>query len=97
MKVHVVIAPHDDELVAGFDELREGAEDLGMMPGDLTQLVDRVIHRAPQSESVLLLGRLGANTGARRRDTHADEIDEVAGDHESPRSSLFATLAIPVE
>ena len=85
-----MVAVNQRERVAARHERRQRGEHLGVALGNAAQLEACMIGRAAQTVTLLLDGQRGVH----RRvgpDGHADEVDEVAGDHQAPaRAELLA-------
>ena len=85
VELDVVVAVQHRERVAVGDELAELVEHLGVTRGDATQLEPRVILGAADAVATLLGRQLGLERlVVPRVDRHADEVDEVSGDHDPP-------------
>ncbi len=65
MKVHVVVAAHEDEGVALGHEAGEAVEDQGMAACDGAHLLDGVVAGASEAVLALLFGQRGLEHGLR--------------------------------
>jgi hypothetical protein len=87
MKLDIVIAVNDRESVSLRDEPRERVEDDCVARGDRAQLDATMVHTVAETVRALFLARLGLDIPGAGQDGHSNEIDEVAGNDETPAAS----------
>ena len=68
-----------------------------MPSSDAPEFVDRVVLGVSEPEYGVIRIERRWRAVPRRRNAHADEVDEVAGDDEPPRAAMLWMLSIEVE
>jgi hypothetical protein len=85
MELDVVVAVDERQRVSVGDERRERFEDVGVAFRDARELHPCVVLCAAEPMVALFLRQPRVERlRIRRRDRHADEVDEVAGDDDAP-------------
>ena len=92
-----MIAAHDDELIPGGDEIREGLHDARVVSHDEPELGEAVVRRATEAVRELFLRRLGHELAGVGHHAHSGKIDEVAADDEPPGPLVDPVRSVPVE
>jgi hypothetical protein len=95
--VDVVIAPDDDELIPGRDEIGEALHDARVMIHDEPELGEAVVGSTAEAVRDFLCGRFGDELVRFGHHAHAGKIDEIAPDDEPPGSILDPMGSVPVE